>query len=82
VRDREIEHVKRRYPDLGEQVAGWRVQHPDGTLEDAVRDLKLWSVPQDPDAQRLVWKALRDIADPAALDGFPAMRAAAARTAR
>ena len=82
MRNREIDAVEKQHPDLDEQVTGWRTQHPDGTLEDAVRDLKLWSVPQDPDAQRLVWKVLRDIADPAALEGFPAMRAAAARTAR
>jgi hypothetical protein len=82
MRDREIERVKARNPDLGKRVTAWREQHPDGTLEQAVRDLDLWPVPQDPDAQRLVWKVLRDIVDPAALEGFPAMRATAARTAR
>jgi hypothetical protein len=82
MRDREIEHAKKRHPDLAEEVTRWRIENPAGTLEDAVRDLKLWSVPQDPDAQRLVWKVLRDIADPAALEGFPEMRAAQARTAR
>jgi len=82
VRTREIEAVEKRHPDLDEQVTAWRAQHPAGTLEDAVRDLKLWSVPQDPDAQRLVWKVLWNAADPAARAGFPAMRATAARTAR
>jgi hypothetical protein len=74
----------KKYPpgQLNPRIAGWREAHPDGTLEDAVRDLGLWHIPQDPDAQRLVWYRLRDLGDPAALEGFQAMRADAARKLR
>jgi hypothetical protein len=74
----------KRYPagQLNPRIARWRAAHPDGTLEDAVRDLELWHIPQDPDAQRLVWYRLRDLGDPAALEGFQAMRAGAAHKLR
>jgi hypothetical protein len=76
VRDRELEHVVAANLDLEERVAGWREQHPDGTLRDAVADLELWPKnPVDPDAQRLVWITLRRLGDPAAERlGFAAMR--------
>jgi hypothetical protein len=59
-------------------VAGWRGQHPDGSLEDLIRDLGLWDKPGDEDAQRLAWYSLRRLKDPAAMEGFHAMRAATA----
>jgi len=76
VRDRELEHVAEQNPDLDERVARWRAGHPSATLVQAVRDLELWPKnPRDADAQRLVWKALRRLGDPAAVRlGFPAMR--------
>jgi hypothetical protein len=58
-------------------VAGWREEHPDGTLEDLVRDLELWIKPADEDAQRLAWYSLKRLKDPAAMEGFHIMRAAA-----
>jgi hypothetical protein len=76
VRDRELEHVVAANLDLERRVAVWREQHPDGTLRDAVADLELWPKnPADPDAQRLVWIALRRVGDPLAERlGFTAMR--------
>jgi hypothetical protein len=62
---------------LDPAVAEWRRENPDGTLEDLVRDLGLWERPHDEDAQRLAWYALKRLRDPAALRGFPAMRAMA-----
>jgi hypothetical protein len=78
MRDREMEHVVAANLDLDERVATWRRQHADGTLRDAVADLELWPTnPDDPDAQRMIWLALRRIGDPVATRlGFPAMRAA------
>jgi hypothetical protein len=57
-------------------VAAWRLEHPDGTLEDLVRDLDLWVRPGDTDAQRLAWYSLKRLEDPAAMQGFPAMHKA------
>ena len=76
MRNRELEHVIAANLDLDERVVGWREQHPDGTLRDAVADLELWPKnPHDPDAQRLVWITLRHLGDPEATKlGFPAMR--------
>jgi len=76
VRDREIERVTQQNLDLDEQVAGWRAANPEGTLEQAVRDLGLWPRnPRDADAQRIIWLALRRLSDPAAIRlGFHAMR--------
>jgi hypothetical protein len=78
MRSREIERLAAANPDLDDRVAAWRGKHPDGTLRDAVADLELWPKnPGDPDAQRMIWLALRHIGDPAAeRQGFPAMRAA------
>jgi hypothetical protein len=72
-----MERVRKQNPDLGERVAGWRSTHPSGTLEEAVRDLKLWERPGDKDAQWLVWCELRALKDPAAMQGIQAMRRAA-----
>jgi len=75
MRDREIEHIIAKYPDLDEKVTRWRAEHPAGTLQQAVRELELWHNPHDQDAQRLVWYALRHTGDPvAARLGFQAMR--------
>jgi hypothetical protein len=60
------------------RVAEWRETHPAGTLEDLVRDLGLWNKPGDEDAQRLAWYSLRRLKDPAAMEGFHAMRNAVA----
>ncbi|HXL93800.1 MAG TPA: hypothetical protein VN969_33120 [Streptosporangiaceae bacterium] len=71
-----MERVAQQNPDLDEQVAGWRAANPDGTLEQAVRDLGLWPRnPRDADAQRIIWLALRRLSDSAAIRlGFHAMR--------
>jgi hypothetical protein len=53
VRDTDLTRLAAAVKDeLPGRVAAWRGKHPDGTLEDAVRDLDLWKTPQDPDAQR------------------------------
>lgn len=67
--------------ELDPDVAAWRREHADGTLEDLVRDLELWRNPSDEDAQRLAWYSLKRTGDPAACEGFSVMRANA-RTAR
>jgi len=84
VRDREMERVTQQNPDLDEQVAQWRAANPDGTLEQAVRDLGLWPRnPRDADAQRIIWLALRHLSDPVAIRlGFHAMRNANVPAAR
>jgi hypothetical protein len=76
MRDREMERVTQQHPDLNEHVAKWRAANPDGTLEQAVRDLDLWPRnPRDADAQRIIWLALRRLKDPVALRlGFHQMR--------
>jgi hypothetical protein len=78
MRSREWARVIAAHPDLDLRVATWRAGYPDGTLEEAVRDLELWPRnPRDSDAQRLVWLALRRLGDPvAARLGFPGMRLA------
>ena len=53
-----MERFERRHPDLAAVLAEWAGDHPDGTLEDAVRDLELWHNPADPDAQWLIWRYL------------------------
>ena len=58
MRDREMDRFERQHPDLARRVTEWHAAHPGGTLEDAVRDLDLWPVPQDRDAQWLVWRRL------------------------
>jgi hypothetical protein len=65
--------------ELDPRVAAWRETHPDGTLEDLVRDLELWNKPGDEDAQRLAWYSLRRLRDATAMQegGFHAMRRAA-----
>ena len=50
MRNREMDRFERRHPHLAELVAGWANAHPDGTLEDAVRDLELWHNAKDRDA--------------------------------
>jgi hypothetical protein len=71
-----MERITRQNPVLDEQVAKWRAANPDGTLEQAVRDLGLWPRnPGDADAQQIIWLALRRMKDPVATRlGFPAMR--------
>jgi hypothetical protein len=65
-------------PHLPARVAAWRAAHPAGTLLDAVTDLELWPArPDDKDALWIVWRELRGIGDPDAMEGFQAMRAAA-----
>ena len=78
MRDRDMVRITRQNPDLDKHVAKWREENPGGTLEQAVRDLELWPKnPADADAQRIVWIALRRLADPVATRlGFHAMRAA------
>jgi hypothetical protein len=68
--------------ELDPRVAAWREEHPDGTLEDLVRDLGLWVRPADEDAQRLAWYSLKRLHDPAAIEGFHAMRNANVPAAR
>src|SRR5262249_50398118 len=58
VRDREMDRFEARHPDLDQVVAAWCAEHPDGSLEDALRDLELWHSPKDKDAQWLVWRHL------------------------
>jgi hypothetical protein len=65
------------HADLDVLLARWRHDHGDGCLEDAVRDLELWPRPHDRDVQWLIWQGLRRLGDPAALQGFHEMRAAA-----
>jgi hypothetical protein len=55
-----MNRFERRHPDLADLVAEWAEDHPDGTLEDGVRDLKLWHNPKDRDAQWFVWRYLPD----------------------
>jgi hypothetical protein len=81
VRDRDLTAIAET-PGLAARVREWRAAYPDRTLEDAVRDLGLWRVPQDPDAQRVIWFFLKDMGDAPALEGFQAMRAGAARKLR
>jgi hypothetical protein len=78
VREREVTAFEAANTNLADRVRAWRAEHPAGTLRDAVVDLELW--PRNPDDQDVhwqVWRALRDQADLAALEGFPEMRAAA-----
>jgi hypothetical protein len=79
MRDQDMTAWDKTHPaeQLNPRIAAWREVHPDGTLEDLLRDLELWSNPEDLHAQQLAWYRLRDLGDPAALEGFPAMRAAA-----
>ena len=58
MRDREMNRFEKQHPDLEERVAEWSGAHPDGSLEDAVRDLGLWPDPKDRDAQWFVWRYL------------------------
>jgi hypothetical protein len=58
VRDRELSRLERRHPDLAQVLARWCEQNPDASVEDAVRDLKLWHNPKDRDARWLVWRHL------------------------
>jgi hypothetical protein len=50
--DRAMLAWDQRYPpeQLNPRIAEWRAAHPDGTLEDLVRDLELWYRPRDEDA--------------------------------
>jgi hypothetical protein len=47
-----------RHPDLDQVLTSWCTEHPEGSLEDAVRDLELWHNPEDEDAKWLVWRHL------------------------
>jgi|HubBroStandDraft_5_1064220.scaffolds.fasta_scaffold06812_2 hypothetical protein len=58
MRNREMDRFERQHPDLAERVAEWADDHLGGSLEDAVRDLKLWPNPKDPDVQWFVWRCL------------------------
>ena len=51
MKDREMNRFERQHPDLAERIEDWAGEHPDGSLEDAVRDLGLWPNPKDRDAQ-------------------------------
>jgi hypothetical protein len=80
VREREYEKFETAHPDLTDDVAKWRAEHPHGSLVDAVTDLELWPRnPRDRDAQWYVWRRLYDQGDPVALQGFAAMRVPAAK---
>ena len=68
---------RRHLADLPDRVAKWRVGHPAGTLRQAAVDLELWRNPDDRDIQWHLWDTLKALQDPAAAEGFPAMRAAA-----
>lgn len=52
--------IEREHPHLRQQVRNWAADHPDGTLEQAVKDLDLWPDPGDKDARYLVWQHLPD----------------------
>lgn len=84
MRDQDMQGWDLSHPasELNPRIAAWREAHPDGTLADVIRDLELWGQPDDEDVQRLAWYRLRALGDPAALDGFEAMRAAATRQAQ
>ncbi|MGO8956940.1 MAG: hypothetical protein ACLQFR_06175 [Streptosporangiaceae bacterium] len=56
MRDREMNRFEWQNPDLAERIKEWAGEHPDSSLEDAVRDLDLWPNPKDRDAQ---WFVLR-----------------------
>ncbi len=58
MRAREMHRFERQHPDLAERIKEWAGKHPDGSLEDAVRDLGLWPNPEDRDAQWFVWRYL------------------------
>jgi hypothetical protein len=58
MRSREMERFEAMHPDLAGRAAAWARDCPDGSLEDAVRELGVWHRPQDRDAQWLVWRAL------------------------
>jgi len=78
VRAAELDRWERGYlADLPERVAKWRAGHPAGTLREAAADLKLWRTPDDRDVHWHLWNTLKTLDDPAAAEGFPAMRAAA-----
>jgi hypothetical protein len=55
-----MERFVRRHPDttLKRQLAQWYQAHPDGTPQDAMRDLDLPLNPDDGDARWLVWRCL------------------------
>jgi hypothetical protein len=55
-----MNRFEREHPDLAERVGEWAGEYPDGSLEDAVRDLGLWPNPKDRDAQWFVWRYLPD----------------------
>jgi len=74
-----MDRFEELHPDLDERVAAWRAGHLDSSLEDAVREMKLWRNPRDKDAQWFVWQALKRLGDPAALAGFQVMRAMRAK---
>jgi hypothetical protein len=80
VRDQDMTAWDRAHPaaEWNPRIAEWRQAHPDGTLEDLVRDLKLWRNPADKEAQQIAWYRLRDLGDPVACEGFQAMHAATA----
>jgi hypothetical protein len=63
--------------DLDACIGAWRAEHPAGTLEACVRDPDLWRNPEDHNAQRLAWYSLKHLRDPAAVERYPKMRAAA-----
>ncbi|GEM_PF-1086593 len=58
MRDREMNRFERQHPDLAERIKEWAGKHPDGSPEDAVRDLGLWPNPKDRDAQWFVGRYL------------------------
>jgi hypothetical protein len=61
VRNRELDRLVKRNPDLPERVQAWASENPAGTLEEAVRALHLWPEnPADRDARFLVWERLPD----------------------
>jgi hypothetical protein len=47
-----------KQPQLAEHIEAWAESHPEGSIEDAIRDLGLWPRPGDKDAQWIVWKRL------------------------
>lgn len=70
MKDHELEVFQRKLKAAAGELKEWRARHPDGSAEDAVRDLGLFYRPSDYDARWCVWQALKDMGDEKARLGF------------